>query len=128
MTHFVPPAFPLLLIAPAFAIDLLRPRIAKWSLLLRAAVCGLAFLGVFVAAQWPFADFLMTPAARNWFFGSGYFDYLTSHDSHLYRNLFQTIEVTPDEFWTGMARAAVWAMAMSGVGFAWASWMRRVRR
>ncbi len=128
VTHFVPPAFPLLLIAPAFAIDLLRPRIAKWILPLRAAVCGLAFLGVFAAAQWPFADFLMTPAARNWFFGSGYFDYLTSHDSHLYRNLFETIEVTPGEFWTGMAWAAVWAMAMSGVGFAWASWMRRVRR
>jgi hypothetical protein len=31
VTHFVPPPFPLLIIAPAIALDLLRPKIQTWS-------------------------------------------------------------------------------------------------
>ena len=45
-----------------------RPR--AWS-------SASAFLATFIAVQWPFADFLMTPAARNWFFGTGYIDFAT---------------------------------------------------
>jgi len=67
--RFMPPDFPLLLIVPAFALDVVmqrgRGRVNDWLLALAAAA---AFLVVFVAVQWPFADFLMTPAARNWFF------------------------------------------------------------
>ena len=34
------------------------------------AAIGVVFVAAFVAVQWPFADFLMTPWARNWFFVS----------------------------------------------------------
>src|SRR5262249_1770267 len=72
VTHFVPPEFPLLLVAPAFALDLLWQRTEKWNKWLVAAVSGVLFIGVFMAVQWPFANFLMSPASRNWFFGTHY--------------------------------------------------------
>src|SRR6516164_836827 len=69
--RFMPPDFPLLLIVPAFALDLVmqrgRGRINDWLL---ALVVASLFLATFIAVQWPFADFLMTPAARNWLFVS----------------------------------------------------------
>ena len=75
LTQFIPPEFPLLLIVPAFALDLLWQRTGGWGDWKQALVSGTLFLAVFAAVQWPFADFLMSPAARNWFFGAGYFGY-----------------------------------------------------
>jgi len=40
LTHFVPPPFPLLIIAPAIALDLLRPKIRTWSRWRRYLACG----------------------------------------------------------------------------------------
>ncbi len=77
VTHFIPWEFPLLLIVPAFVMDLIMQRTVSWRPLVRALVVGVAFFAAFIAVQWPFADFMMTPAARNWFFGGGYVDFAT---------------------------------------------------
>jgi hypothetical protein len=37
----------------------------------RAVECGLAFFIVFIAVQWNFSRFLLSPAADNWFFAGG---------------------------------------------------------
>lgn len=72
MTHLLPPPFPLLLIAPALALDLIRARFTKPSGLIRILLFGLGFALVFLPAQWHFAKFLLSPAADNWFFaGAG---------------------------------------------------------
>ena len=68
-TTLLPPPFPLLLVAPALALDcMMRARRSGW---LAAAEGGLAFFVVFAAVQWPFASFLLTPAADHWFFAGG---------------------------------------------------------
>ncbi len=126
--QFVPPPFPLLILAPAIVLDLLRARTRAWNPVLRALVYGIAFLATFLAVQWPFADFLMSPGARNWIFGSGFYDYLTPRDSALYRNVFAAIDSGTGQFGERLAWAAAWAVAMSGLGLAWGSWMRRLRR
>ena len=77
VVQFIPPEFPLLVMVPAFALDLLWQRTADWGAWKQALVSGALFLAVFAAVQWPFADFLMSPAARNWVFGTGYFGYYT---------------------------------------------------
>ena len=128
VTHFIPAGFPLLLIAPAVALDLLWRRVQGWSEWAQAALAGCVFLGIFVAAQWPFADFLMTPASRNWFFGSHYFDYLTPPTSYSFRNLYYPFEGSAPEFWKGMAEALALAIATTRIGAAWGNWMRVVRR
>lgn len=73
--HLLPPPFPLLLVAPALVLDLLlrvRPgETRRFDALGRAVEAGLAFVIVFVAVQWAFAAFLLTPAADNRFFAGG---------------------------------------------------------
>ena len=58
VTHFIPWEFPLLLIVPAFVMDLIMQRTATWRPLVRALVVGVAFFAAFIAVQWPFADFM----------------------------------------------------------------------
>ncbi len=127
VTYFVPPQFPLLLIVPALALDLLWPRLRNLGAWAQSAIAGLAFLGIFLAVQWPFADFLMTDGAKNWFFGSIHFDYITGPNSALRRGIFIT-EKTSAEFWQRMAMAAVFAILSTRLGLAGAAWMRKVQR
>jgi len=74
VTQMIPPKFPILLLAPAFALDLVWQRWAGW---LRALVGGVAWVVVLVGVEWPFASFLMTKWAANGFFGTRYFDFGT---------------------------------------------------
>jgi hypothetical protein len=71
-TTLLPPPFPLLLVAPAIVLDLLLHlfpgRRSGWG---AAVEAGLAFWFVFSIAQWPFAEFLLSPAADHWFFAGG---------------------------------------------------------
>ena len=71
-TTLLPPPFPLLLILPALALDLLLRvspgRRAGWGAAIEA---GLAFWLVFGVTQWTFSAFLLSPAADHWFFAAG---------------------------------------------------------
>jgi hypothetical protein len=124
--RFMPPDFPLLLVAPALAIDLLMQRVRPgrgrdWLL---AAGIGVAFVAVFLAVQWPFADFLVSPWARNDIFGSHRMDYGVSPDmqARWYRIN------PPDNVSTGLPIAAALASASARCGLWWGNWMARVRR
>ena len=75
MTHLVPAKFPVLILAPAFALDLLWQRLRTWKPWQIAAVSGFVFVAVLVAVEWPFANFLLSKASENRFFGTIYFDY-----------------------------------------------------
>ena len=80
VTHMVPLDFPLLLIAPAFVLDLVMRRTEEMNGWLRALLMGIAFLVAFAAVQWPFGSFLMTDGARNWFFRADNFPYMVPPD------------------------------------------------
>ncbi len=127
VTHFIPAAFPVLLIVPALVLDWLRLRLSSWSGWSRAVVYAAAFLGVLCAVQWPFADFLMSPASRNWIFGTHYLDYNASPNSYTVRNLFVPIQSTA-AFWKEMAVALTAAILTARLGLAWGQWMQRIRR
>lgn len=129
LTHMVPPEFPLLLIVPAAALDVVLGRVEgrlarPWV----GALGGGTFFGVFLAVQWPFASFLMSPAARNAFFGTIYFPFSTHPDSPGFRYVFQAVEHTPERFWLNLALSL--ALAAGGVwaGLGVGDWMRRVQR
>jgi hypothetical protein len=128
ITAFVPNGFPLLVIVPAFLIDLLRPHITAWSNLRQALVFGPLFLASFLAAEWPFASFLQTPAAHNAIFGSGYLDYFSGPNSAFALNRFITYEKTQSEFTTGLLIALICAILASWLGMARGDWLSRVRR
>jgi hypothetical protein len=127
VTRFVPPEFPLLLIMPAIALDLLWQRTARWNQWRLAVVSAVIFIAVFVAVQWPFADFLMTPAARNWFFGAKYFNYAIRPTSFYLHYLFFPTE-KGTLFWQEWAWTFVTAALTIRLGLAAGNWMRGIRR
>ena len=128
VTHFIPWEFPLLIIVPALVTDVILQRTGGWRPAARAIAAGLAFLAVFVAVQWPFASFLQTTLARNWFFGAAYFDFSTPPRAASARYAFFYREAGAAQFWRGMAIAAVTSCVMMWAGLHAGSAMRRVRR
>lgn len=128
VTHFIPWEFPLLIIVPAFVTDLILQRTHAWRPLLRGLVVGVAFLAAFVAVQWPFADFMLSPAARNWFFGGAYLDFATPPTSPLARFEFFYREPTAAMFWRNMLIAAITAWMFSWAGMHLGRAMQKVRR
>jgi hypothetical protein len=128
VTHFIPWEFPLLLIVPAFVTDLILQRTHAWRPLTRGLVVGLAFFAAFIAVQWPFADFMLSPAARNWFFGGAYLDFATPPTSPLARFEFFYREPTAAMFWRNMLIAAMTAWLFSWAGMHLGRAMQKVRR
>lgn len=132
--HFVPLPFPLLLVVPALAIDLIRLWIGAgrswWRDWLIVLLGALAFTALFAATQWFFAKFLLSPSAQNWFFASD-------------RHWGYTESPGPwrQQFWNeGSAKnnsPVVWktflimfllAVASSRIGLTLGNWMAKVRR
>jgi hypothetical protein len=109
------------------ALDLLWQRTAGWGAWRQALVSGTVFLAVFAAVQWPFADFLMSPWARNWVFGAGYFSYSVRPTSLYARHLYWPTE-TGASFWKEAAIGLAMAIGTTRFGLAWGDWMRRIRR
>jgi len=128
VTRFVPPPFPLLIIVPAIALDLLRPKIRNWSRWRRSLAFGAVFLGVFLAVQWPFADFLQSPASRNWVFGTQYFPFFVPLTDEWVRKVFSQVESGAAQFWSRMGLALTIAMLSARAGLSLGDWMGRLRR
>lgn len=130
VTHMAPPAFPLLLVLPAFAIDVLflaLQRRSHWSWnLLRIAAAATLFVAVFLPAQWFFAKFLISPAADNWFFaGYGrFFGYMAEVE---WRDKFWRLERDP---LTAAAVGWTWLIALgtATLGLGVGIFLARVRR
>ncbi|MGA8440701.1 MAG: hypothetical protein WB762_24240 [Candidatus Sulfotelmatobacter sp.] len=126
--HLIPLRFPLLLIVPAVVLDLLWNRTEQWGRWKLAAVSGPAFVLSFLAVQWPFANFLMSPGARNWFFGMAYFAYFDPAGLLYDPYQFQIAEKTRGEFWMTLIAALVVSVITARLSLSWGDWMRRMRR
>lgn len=127
ITHFIPSPFPVLLVIPAFATDLLRQRMpdARWGF---ALLAGPLFVLTLLAVQWPFADFLNSPAARNWVFGAHYFPYFMPPVADLPRGVYTQVETTTAQFTMRMGLALLCAAISTRLGMGWGTWMSRLRR
>jgi hypothetical protein len=128
VTHLIPLDFPLLIIVPAFLWDCVRAKLRdtnRWAL---ATILGAVFLAGFIAVQWPFADFLLSPWSRNWFFGTGYLPYFTQPTSHTAMNEFYQAAASRTQFWLVMTAALGLAILTTRIGLAGGGWLRKVRR
>ncbi len=127
VTHLIPAKFPVLIIIPALALDLLWQRTKAWRTWQIAAVSGVVFVAVLFAVEWPFAKFLLSKASENRFFGTTYFDYNASSESADRARFF----FTPDHgltLWLALARASLYAAISTAVGLFFGRWMRGVQR
>ena len=132
VTRMVPPPFPLLLFAPAIAIDLLMARFNRSRDWLLAVALGVAFVAVMLAVHWFWGEFLLSPAARNFFFGGDHWDYSSRLGPWRYR--YWNLDVDSAGQWSamafakGMAIALILAIVSSRLGLAWGKGMARVKR
>ena len=127
VTHFIPQQFPILLIVPALALDLLWQRTQNWGAWTSALVSGVVYVGVLLAVEWPFASFLNTPAARNKFFGIMYLMYSLPPTSSLARNVF-FIDGTRLDFAVLMLFAILAGVLAIRWGRSRGDWMHQVQR
>ena len=127
VTHLVPTNFPILIVLPALALDLLWRRVRGWKTWQVAAVSGVVFIAVLAAVEWPFASFLLSKASDNAFFGSIYFDYNSRPNGP--DRMREFIDVAHGlRLWSGMAVAALCAAVSAWVGLVFGNWMKQVQR
>jgi hypothetical protein len=125
LDRFLPPPFPLLLVAPAIAIDItmrsFSRRMNDWVL---AAMLGALFLVVFFAVQWPFADFLRSTWARNRFFASDLMGYGVPRDAQA-----RWYEIgAPDNLAAGLPIALALGFLSARYGLWWGNRLSKVQR
>jgi hypothetical protein len=127
VTNMVAFGFPILLIVPAVAIDLVHRRRREGSNeWVTACALGFAFVASLVVAQWPFTRFLVSsPLARNDFFLAERFPYWTEPGN------WQTQFWSPQPAMTlavALLVAIVLAAVSARAGLWWGRWLRTVRR
>ena len=132
VTRMVPPTFPLLLVVPAVLFDLILRRgegRPEWRL---ALLMGPLFVLALLAVQWPLAEFLLSPAARNPLFAADQWDYnyrpgAWQHEYwHLDRGAGGAWSAA--KFWSGIAIATGTAIVTSWIGLVRGRWMKAVQR
>ena len=126
VTHMVSLDFPLLLLAPALCIDLVMPRLRARNLWVQATALGVLFLMVHVSTQWPFANFLLSDASRNWFFNTDNIPYMMP--PNWMRPMRQFAEESTAQAVRAFGLAALLAVLSARTGLAWGNWLRSVRR
>jgi hypothetical protein len=128
ITHYQPFEFPLLLIVPAFFIDVILNKYKNLNSWLLSLFIGVVFILSWVAVQWPFGDFLMTEYARNPIFGQESW-YFGSTPDWEFRYTFWPWHVHTG--WTlvsGLAIACGIAFLSGRLGLTWGNWMKKVQR
>jgi hypothetical protein len=144
--HMVPPAFPLLLIVPAVAIDVINSLLARssksaqqrlpvntaiprprwWRDWLLALLFAAVFLAVIFAVQWPFSTFLLSDAADNRFFArSGHWPYFAQPGDWM--NRFFDFNKDPITI-KGIALAFLRAFISARIGLSLGNYLLRLKR
>jgi hypothetical protein len=127
--RMVPPVFPLLLIGPGIAIDLIlrfQARRGFWWDFLTATLMGTAFLGVLLVLQWPFSKFMLSSAADNWFFaGNRHWPYFVKPREWRFTFWKQDVDALT---MSGLGIALCLAVVKSRIALALGNWMSKVQR
>ena len=132
VTHMVPPSFPLLIIVPAVAVDLLMRRFGAhrdWRLSL---ALGVTWVAVMLVVHWFWAEFLLSPGARNFLIGADQWSYNARLGDWRYqfwnRNVDARGQWSPLLFARGIAFAMVLGVIASRISLWLGTGMSRVRR
>ena len=127
VTHYVPLDFPLILVGPGLALDITWRAVRDRPWWLASAALGTAFLVTLLAAQWPFAEFLMR-FGRNWFFHIDNFVYWRPKNTEAFAYRFRPPRPGEPALAVLLGWALLYAVLASAVGRAWGRWMTRVQR
>lgn len=126
VTHMVPPPFPLLLVFPAIAIDMLTHRYREINGWIASILFGVVFLFVMLATHWPWGNFMISPMARNFVFMADQWSYTERLGEFRYR--FWHLAPGPLAFLKGLVLAVVYATASARLGIWIGNGLARVKR
>ncbi|MEO7501124.1 MAG: hypothetical protein ABIW94_00665 [Gemmatimonadaceae bacterium] len=126
VTHMVPTPFPLLLVFPGMAIDLLMRRFGENRDWMLSIAIGVAFVAVMLAVHWFWAEFLLSPAARNFVFGVDQWDYSSRLGPWRYQ--YWNLDRGGFLLARGLLVAAVYATVSARLGLWWGAGMSRIKR
>jgi len=132
VTHLVAAPFPIALMVPAAAFDLLHRYVGSgrdWRL---SGLLGVGFVVALLAASWPLAAFLLSPTAQSPVFLADNWDFSLTLGNWRYE-YWDTMSGTSTgsiaaAFAKVLLLAALFAAVSSRLGIALGSWMRKVRR
>jgi hypothetical protein len=128
LTHFQPGPFPLMIIIPALAMDMVLQQSAsgEWR---KAFLLSVVLVALLLAVQYPFSGFLLeSPGARNWFFGADAWYFGNSPDWP-YRHKFNPDQLTPLPGMFGGLLIAVGAgILCARIGLRWGNWLQSIQR
>lgn len=125
VTHMVPPPFPILVIVPALAIDLIMRRMKTNDWILAVGI-GTAFVALMLATHWWWADFLLSPIPRSSLLAPDKWDYYIRLGEWRYQ--YWDTEASAGLFWQRMAIAVATAIVSARMGLWIGSGMARVQR
>ncbi len=125
VTHMVPPCFPLLVVCGAVAMDLVRQRRKHARVPMLALWSSLAFTSAFAAAEWPFANFLLSPASGNRIFGTQFFPYIVRAADRVPRFV---DPVHGAAVWMGLFKAVLAGAVLGSIASLFGRWMQEVKR
>ncbi|QCK15414.1 hypothetical protein [Mangrovivirga cuniculi] len=128
ITHYQAFAFPLLLIFPAIAIDLINQRTHGKNNWIKSLFFSFAFILVFFVVQYPFGDFLMSDFARNWFFGTESWYFGSNPDWEYRYSYADYMETKGLDLLIGLLIATGLGFLSSRVGLRWGKWMNNIKR
>ena len=128
ITNFQAFEFPLLILFPAIAIDLITQKIGNKNSWLLSLIYGAVFLVVLLAVQWPFGNFLMSEAARNWVFGTESWYFGSSPDWKFRYAYADWMVATGTELVKGLSIALLVAFLSSRLSIRWGKWMQNIMR
>jgi hypothetical protein len=128
VTHMVPMQFPVLLIFPAAALDIVLNRFANRGRWFQAVAAGTAFLVALIVTHWPWADFMISPAARNAIFGQNYFAYAFPPSMYHLQWEFAHYDKTIGAFLLGLGIAWILGVVSSRIGLAWGERLAHLQR
>ena len=118
ITHMVPMDFPLLLIAPAIALDIAAHRARERRDWLTAVAYGAIFFVVLFAVQYPFSSFLMSPWSMNPVFATTNFDYAMPDSWYKVRREFYPWDANATAKAVRLGVAVLLAIASTRLGLA----------
>jgi hypothetical protein len=99
---------------------------------LLAAVLGAGFVLAMLIVHWPFADFMLSPAARNFVFAADRWPFM--YPPTEWRHEFWTVDRGADGSWDaltfmlGLGLAWLFGAVSARIGLAWGDFTRRVLR
>jgi hypothetical protein len=127
VTHFQPAQFPLMIWVPALCMDWImqRSKAGDWT---KAFLLSTVFVLLLAAVQYPLSGFLLSPGARNFFFGGDTWYYAWSPNAP-YRFRFNPANVASlPVMLIGLPVAILAGALLCRLSLRWGRWLSSIQR